>query len=240
MKSMNIVNTPAAMNAAETAMNSLRAAAINAMAAYDVAESKKAEITAAAYNDAVKAMRDAVAAYNDAALANMYDTFIESGAPIEKLARALHWSKMAIVTKKDTGTMMQGRSTRFDLLNLLKYAAEHDRPIEGAADIAAAMTAAAAAIADHISANITKEGGASVATVKAALQAVLDKLGIEKLFARSKDIRFIEYAVTRARELGELAKITPAAVAPYIMDVVNAQIYGKVYTFAADKKADAE
>lgn len=231
--------TPAAVEAITTeSIEALRSALKVAVEKYDAATATKTEMTAAAYLDIVEAKDKAAAAYNAAVLASHYDRFLSTDSPVAALARALHWSKLVPVTAKEGGTTLRGRSTRFNLLDFIKYAAEVEKPIANADAIKKAIVAASESIADYVIAQVTKEAGASIQTPKAALRAVFGLLGIDGLTVRSKDMRFITYAVTHARELGELSKITSASVAPFIMDIINAQVNGVEYHFAEEKKEE--
>ncbi len=66
---------------------------------------------------------------------------------------------------------------------------------------------------------------------KAALETLIQAIGLEGVHARSVDVRFIAYAVTRAHKLGELAQIKESAIAPYIMDVFAMQLRNAEYKF---------
>lgn len=233
-------STPAPIEAAANKnMTALREAMTAAVKRYDAATSTKTELTAAAYLDIVEQKDKAVNAYNAAALTACYDRFLSAdGSPVAALAKCLHWSRLVATTSKDGGTMLRGRSTRFNLIDFINYAADTETPIVNGDAIKSAMKTAAETLSAYVLAQVTKEGGMSIDAPKKALQSALDTLGIDKLFACSKDVRFIAYAVTHARELGELAKITPATVCPFIMDVVNAHINKVSYHYAEEKKEE--
>lgn len=231
--------TPAAVEVIATEnLDALRLALKAAAEKYDAATATKTEMTAAAFLDIVEAKDKAAAAYNAAALESHYDRFLSTDCPVAALARALHWSKLVPVTAKEGGTTLRGRATRFNLLDFIKYAADHEHAIVNGEAIKAAVTAAAETLSAYVLAQVTKEGGMSIAAPKSALEKVLGLIDVDKIHADSKDVRFIAYAVTHARELGELSKITPATVAPFIMDVINAKLNGVKYRFAEEKKEE--
>ena len=68
---------------------------------------------------------------------------------------------------------------------------------------------------------------------KAGLYNFVSKLGIAGLKVRNTDVRFLSMAVTSARDLGEVAEITPAHLVPYLMDLVYVQTEELQYNFAA-------
>ena len=99
------------------------------------------------------------------------------------------------------------------------------------------VNSACSAVASFVLSSIQKdEDGISVSAVKAGLYNFVSKLGIAGLRVRNTDVRFLSLAVTRAHDLGELAEITPARIAPYLQDLVILQLDGRQYNFAAKEE----
>lgn len=216
-------------------------------AAADFAANKNAkeEVTAKVMEDSASALDEAVSKYNDAVLAEAYAEVAASDSPVVALCKRFAWSKMYTSLQKDKSTgaltvQLNSRRTRFSLINFLDYCEEQEVEIPNAPAIRNAIVKAARVLSEYVLGSIVTKKDENVKTcniktAKDALEELIEAIGM-KSHARSVDVRFIAFAVTKARDLGELAKITDSSLAPYLMDVFHVQIEKKQYKFEEKKE----
>ena len=235
----------AKVNTSTISKDNLYTAAKEAAKVYAVALNKQDEVTAKEFYNAKEAMDKSIVAYNDATLKEAYDELLSADNPIVALCRRFAWSKIVARsvtnnTSKTISISLNGRRTRFNILDFLDYAEKEDYVFPNAAAIKNTMTLSARTLTNYIRGCITNEKTTPIGTAKSALQQLIDAIGMEDVHANSVDVRFITFAVTKARDLGELAAITDSAVAPYIMDVFHVQINRLAYKFEQKKDEKAE
>ena len=128
------------------------------------------------------------------------------------------------------------RRARVNLLDYLKHAELKGVTLPTSVDMLRNLLESACnTLSAYVLASIQQDelSSVSVSNVKAGLYNFVSKLGISGLKVRNTDVRFLSMAVTRARDLGELAEITPAHLVPYLMDLVYVQNEELKYGFAA-------
>jgi len=69
------------------------------------------------------------------------------------------------------------------------------------------------------------------------MEKLFKTMGLD-IHANGKDVRFIAYAATRARGLGELAEITERTITPFIIDVISIRERGVEYKFEEKKEEE--
>jgi len=190
-------------------------------------------VTAAAKAAAAESMNKATAAYNEAVKCAAYDLAIASDSPIGYICRARKYTALHPNKDRKSGAVgTRALSTRFDLLDFLKYATE--KKVEGIQtdNLTSSLKNLAAhmrLLVDHTS-NHGYDAHAKKALISAArnclYKEVMSLSGIEGLRARDNDVVALAYCITRAKELNQFADITAATVCPFIMDMFNAQLAG--------------
>lgn len=127
------------------------------------------------------------------------------------------------------------RRARVNMLDYLKHVDDVGLELSVSTDtLRNLLESACSALASFVLSSVQQdEDGISVSVVKAGLYNFISKLGIAGLKVRNTDVRFLALAVTRARDLGELAEITPNRLVPYMQDLVILQLDGRQYNFAA-------
>ena len=211
-----------------------------AAANLDAARLNAKNVTYADGLDASAALSNALTALNNDMLSSLFDSYLETGVPVEALCKAHFWSRWyAKTNKKDNATTLETRRTRLDLYALLDYAKEIEKPIPQDNAIRTAIAMTAHKVSDYVLSTLTRENAMSIQEPKKALAALIELLNLDGVKARSVDMRWIVYAVTKARDLGELAAINEKSIVPYLMDVLYVQMTGKTYQFE-EKKAEEE
>lgn len=228
-------NTNSTTTTTVNTLEALRKDCTCAMQAYDKAAADKSTITAAALNDAAAKVEKAINAYNAHVLETAYADCLDADNPIAAIARRHEWSKMRHSKKQGT-SVMEGVSTRFNLLDFIAYTEKTSTPIPDAAVIKTQLSHVTDTISNYITRRLSDDETASIKVPADALEKLIRTIGIDGVHGRAKDIRFIQYAATRPGKLGELRTMKDKAVAPYIMDVFFTQLAGVPYKFE-DKKA---
>lgn len=199
-------------------------------------------VTAKEYLDACAALSDALNVYN---CATMEQAFSECSTLADVIKRAHFSSIYAKFDKKTGATSLVGRSTRFPLGAFLDYHKEAKHDISGAVAFADAVGVLVKSLRAFVGSEVTfvegtKSGKAvKISIVCDALKAVMDAVGIEGVYARPKDVRFLSYAVTGgSASIGALREINRADVEKYLIDVYSVQLNKQAYGF--EKKDSKE
>lgn len=220
----------------------LIAAARKAAKELDTVRAAKDKKTWAQGMDASEALNNALAALNEDVLTEVYTDALRTDAPITAICKAMAYPRWyAKTNKKDNVTVLESRSTRLSVLDFIKFAEESDTfdSIKDGDKIKTALCDAARKVSDYVLDTLKSEKTISIQTPKKALNALFSLLKIEGVIARSVDMRFIVYATTKAKKLGELAAITDKSIVPYIMDVISVQLRGVEYKFE-EKEEEAK
>lgn len=207
---------------------------------YSSALMRQDEVTAKELYDAKEALDKLVCEYNDASLKESYDDLLGNCNPIIALCSRFAWGKLYTSaqtdkTSKTISIQFNSRRTRFSLLDFLAYAEKEGYQWDNTTTIRNVLTLTARTLSDYIIGCVTKDKSVSMADAKSALSDLVTAIGLKDVHARSVDVRFVSFAVTKARDLGELAVVTDASVAPYLMDMFHVQLNNLEYKFE-DKK----
>lgn len=192
-----------------------------------------AKVTAAVSAAANDAMTKATNAYNTAVKEAAYEIALASEHPVGYLCKARKHTTMHPRSDKKAGVTTTSRSARFDLFDFIEYAASEkvNKPVAGADMLKEKLAAVAEKLGEYVDASMKKDANPVTKHCAAALEDLCKYIGVPGVHGRAKDVRFLSYAVTKAKELGELSKITADTVAPFIMDMYHVQLLGKEYTF---------
>ena len=217
--------------------NSAREAACAYYAQKDSATIKAVDLAQLKTN-----MDNAISQLNEVTLHNAYKRALAEEAPISALCKAYQVTKFVPRNTKN-GVSIVGQQVRVNILDFLAYCEEnHLNAGANAEAVKVDLSALANVLAENIRANIHTENGKSTKDIKSALEALCKTIGAEGVHGRSKDARFLTYAVTKAKKIGELQDITAETVAPYLSDVFMVQLRKVEYKFESEaneeKKAE--
>lgn len=216
---------PATITAARAALlDTARAAARN----YDNVHNDDTSVLKAV-KAVDKAMNDALKALNDDMLTEVYTTAMAAPSPMAALAKTAFYPKWNKKTVKGV-TSLETRETRLNVVDFIDWAADNDSPLKNADAVKTALADTARKVADYVLAEITTDKGGSVRATLPAMEKLFKAMNLD-VHANGKDVRFIGFAATKARKLGELAEITADTVTPFIMDVVTIRERGIEYSF---------
>ena len=196
--------------------------------------------------DAERALQDALNSANTERLQRLYADCDAAENPLQALLTNRAWSPYVVRKNKDRTTLrvsvnLMTRRSRVNLLDYLQHVDKTGIELSVSTDtLRNLLESACNALASFVLSSVQDEDGIPVAAVKAALYNFISKLGIAGLKVRNTDVRFLALAVTRARDLGELAEITPSRLVPYMQDLVILQLDGRQYNFAAKEGKKAE
>ena len=197
--------------------------------------------------DAERALQDALNSANTERLQRLYADCDAAENPLQALLTNRAWSPYVVRKSTDRTTLhvsvnLMTRRARVNMLDYLKHVDDVGLELSVSTDtLRNLLESACSALASFVLASVQQdEDGISVSAVKAGLYNFVSKLGIPGLRVRNTDVRFLALAVTRARDLGELAEITPSRLVPYMQDLVILQLDGRQYNFAAKEGKKAE
>lgn len=197
--------------------------------------------------DVERALQDSLNSANAERLQRLYADCDAAENPLQALLTNRAWSPYTIRKSTDRTTLhvsvnLMTRRARVNMLDYLKHVDDVGLELSVSTDtLRNLLESACSALASFVLSSVQQdEDGISVSVVKAGLYNFVSKLGIAGLRVRNTDVRFLALAVTRARDLGELAEITPNRLVPYMQDLVILQLDGRQYNFAAKegKKTD--
>lgn len=191
--------------------------------------------------DAETALQTALNTANTQRLERLFTECDHADNPLQALLTSKNWSPYIARRKTDPKTgkisyTVMTRRARVNLLDYLKHAELKGVTLPTSVDMLRNLLESACnTLSAYVLASIQQDelSSVSVSNVKAGLYNFVSKLGISGLKVRNTDVRFLSMAVTRARDLGELAEITPAHLVPYLMDLVYVQNEELKYGFAA-------
>lgn len=193
--------------------------------------------------DAEQALQSALSSANTERLHRLYTDCDAAENPLQALLTNRAWSPYAIRKSTDRTTLhvsvnLMTRRSRVNMLDYLRHVDDVGLELPVSTDtLRNLLESACSALASFVLSSVQQdEDGISVSSVKAGLYNFISKLGIAGLKVRNTDVRFLALAVTRARDLGELAEITPNRLVPYMQDLVILQLDGRQYNFAAKEK----
>lgn len=193
--------------------------------------------------DVEAALQSALNSANSERLQRLYADCDSAENPLQALLTNRAWSPYTVRKNTDRTTLhvsvnLMTRRSRVNLLDYLQHVDKTGIELPVSTDtLRNLLESACNALASFVLSSVQQdEDGISVANVKAAMHNFISKLGIAGLHVRNTDVRFLALAVTRARDLGELAEITPARIAPYLQDLVVMQLDGRQYNFAAKEE----
>ena len=200
-----------------------------------------AKVTAAVSLAAKESMDKAYSAYNDKVKKNAYSLALASESPIAYLCKARNYSSAHARCDKNGVVSNVFRSTRFDLLDFIAYAKSKNinLPVAGSDDFKAKLKVFAEKLSDYVLACIRKEEVTNIKQAVESLEAVCRCIGVPGVHGRKKDVRFMGFVATRAKELGVLSTIDDKAVVPFIMDMYHVQLLKKEYAFEEKKSESA-
>ena len=191
--------------------------------------------------DAQTALQTALNKINAQRLERLFTECDVANNPLQALLSNKSWSPYVARRKTDPKTgkisySIMTRRARVNLLDYLKHAELKGVTLPTSVDVLRNLLESACnTLSAYVLSSIQQDelSSVSVSNVKAGLYNFVSKLGIAGLKVRNTDVRFLSMAVTRARDLGELAEITPAHLVPYLMDLVYVQTEELQYNFAA-------
>ena len=199
--------------------------------------------TAQQRSDVERALQDALNSANSERLQRLYADCDAAENPLQALLTNRAWSPYTVRKNTDRTTLhvsvnLMTRRARVNLLDYLKHVDDVGLELPVSTDtLRNLLESACNALASFVLSSVQQdEDGISVSSVKAGLYNFISKLGIAGLRVRNTDVRFLALAVTRARDLGELAEITPSRLVPYMQDLVVMQLDGRQYNFAAKEE----
>ncbi len=199
--------------------------------------------TAQQRSDVERALQDALNSANAERLQRLYEDCDSAENPLQALLTNRAWSPYTVRKNTDRTTLhvsvnLMTRRSRVNLLDYLQHVDKTGIELSVSTDtLRNLLESACNALASFVLASVQQdEDGISVSSVKAGLYNFISKLGIAGLKVRNTDVRFLALAVTRARDVGELAEITPSRLVPYMQDLVVMQLDGRQYNFAAKKE----
>lgn len=193
--------------------------------------------------DVERALQDTLNSANAERLQRLYADCDAAENPLQALLTNRAWSPYTIRKNTDRTTLhvsvnLMTRRARVNMLDYLKHVDDVGLELSVSTDtLRNLLESACSALASFVLSSVQQdEDGISVSAVKAGLYNFVSKLGIAGLKVRNTDVRFLALAVTRARDLGELAEITPNRLVPYMQDLVILQLDGRQYNFAAKEE----
>lgn len=201
--------------------------------------------TAQQRSDVERALQDALNSANTERLQRLYADCDSAENPLQALLTNRAWSPYTVRKNTDRTTLhvsvnLMTRRSRVNLLDYLQHVDKTGIELPVSTDtLRNLLESACNALASFVLSSVQQdEDGISVSAVKAGLYNFVSKLGIAGLRVRNTDVRFLALAVTRARDLGELAEITPSRLVPYMQDLVVMQLDGRQYNFEEGKKKE--
>lgn len=197
--------------------------------------------------DAETALQNALNKANTAKLEEIYTSFDKTENPLQAFTSVRAWNpyivrKTTDRTSRQVSYSIMNRRQRLSILDYLKHAEDQGITLPTPADVLRdLLDSACTTLSAYVLSCIRSEDvpAVSISNVKAGLYNFMSKLNVPSLKVRNTDVRFLAMAVTRARDLGELAEIDASHVAPYLMDMIYAQAHGIDYGFAS-KEAKKE
>lgn len=213
----------------------LRDALHLAMSKLDAIKNHPCDFTMQESASIMDELNKAKSAYSIRCLTDMYDCIASAENPVMELCNRRSWDMPVVKshTEKTTGMIcstLEARKTRLSILSFIEYT----KTGEDNKAIIEAIKAFSADLKHLVLANITNEQGGSVAKCKESLDVALKLMGQKA--CKKSDIRFMEYACTRAAGLGELSDFNETTVAPFIMDVVHTHAENIGYKFEMREK----
>ena len=190
-------------------------------------------LIACEYLDTMDDMDTAFSGYNKGLLSENYATM----TTLSDVFTRRHYSPLHSQWDKKNNTFKAvARVTRFNALDFVK-----EKKLD--TTFPEKVKALADKLAAFIKSEVTYDGkgkkSVSVKEVVPALAAVVEEIGIEGVYARVRDVRFLAYTVSGgSSSIGSLRVVDPARVATMLIDVYHVQMTGGVYDF--EKKADNE
>lgn len=205
-----------------------------AMENANMARENTDSILAASYLDTMDDMDGTFADYNKELLSAAYE---EMTTPADVMRRA-HYSPLHSQWDKKANTFKAvSRKTRLNVLDFIEKKG-----------IKSALPETIKALADKLTAFVQSEvqfdgkgkKAMNVREVGPMLSAVIEEIGIDGIYSRVRDVRFLAYSCTGgAATIGTLRDITPAKVALALIDVYHVQLTGGAYAFESEvKKAE--
>lgn len=234
---MKNTNTTTATAANNEALRKEAQAAITAVEKLD-----KNTTTSAAMAAAIEKRDKALTAYTAAVKYDLYAQCMKEDNPLRALCALGTYPKYK-VKKEDGASVLGCEDTRISMLDFLAYADESGQPIKDAHLIKTKLDRVAEVVAAWVHGKVQDEV-TRIDLPKEALSELIALCGFDSkdggkykpVHARSIDLRFIAFAVTKARGLGKLGRITAKSVTPYIMDVFHIQLTGGKYDFESSSK----
>ena len=228
MKNNTTNATTLSMSTSETRaalLSSARDAFIKLNNLQNDAEAKNKDILSAR-----EGYESALSALNLDARNNAYASALLDANPVAALCKATHYTRFAFRAKK-TGVECASLTARLNLLDFFAACEEGkvSLPVE-IQPVKNALAKVATAVKTMVNEGVTKETMSTKAT-KEALVDFIKTTGVEGVHGRSVDARFLAFAVTKAKEMGELADITVESVVPFVMDMFHVQLLGLEYKF---------
>lgn len=196
--------------------------------------------TAADATAARESLEKATAAYNDGVVTRAYQAAAADDNPVAFLCRARHYTSLHVIDHKKEGIKAQSRTVRFNLYDFFQWVeGNKDVSVDGISGIKDAISAFVEVFRDYIRSSIQKDEAVGIKSVVASLESLCRLLNVDGVHGRKKDVRFLMLACVGAdKTLGCLKKVTPATVAPYLMDMMEVQLKNKEYDFASSKKTE--
>lgn len=178
------------------------------------------------YLDTMGDMDTTFAEYNKGLLADAYS---EMKTPADVMKRAYYSPLHSQWDKKTKAYVAMSRKTR---LNVLDFIAKKELD----STLPEKVKALADKLAAFIKSEVTYDGkgkkSVSVKEVVPMLSAVVEEIGIDGVYARVRDVRFLAYSCTGgSASIGSLRKVEVSRVAALLVDVYHVQLSGGAYDF---------
>lgn len=183
-------------------------------------------LIACEYLDTMEDMDTAFSGYNKGLLADNYATM----ATLADVFTRRHYSPLHSQWDKKNNTFKAvARVTRFNALDFVK-----EKKLD--TTFPEKVKALSEKLSAFIKSEVTYDGkgkkSVSVKEVVPALSAVVEEIGIDGVYARVRDVRFLAYTVSGgSSSIGSLRVVDPARVATMLIDVYAVQMTGGVYDF---------
>lgn len=179
-------------------------------------------------------------------LAKEFADFDRASNPLYAFAHRRFWNPVYMRrtsdrTTKQVSFSLTSRRQRLNVLDYLKHAEDKSITLPESVDtLRNLLNSACKTLSDYVLSCIRDDtvSTISVSNVKAGLYNFVSHLHIDNLKVRNQDVRFLAMAVTRARDLGELAEVDAPHVAPYLMDMVHVFLEDKEYGYNTNDKKD--
>lgn len=183
-------------------------------------------LIACEYLNTMEDMDTAFSKYNKGLLADNYATM----NTLADVFTRRHYSPMHSQWDKKNNTFKAvARVTRFNALDFVK-----EKKLD--TTFPEKVKALSDKLSAFIKSEVTYDGkgkkSVSVKEVVPALAAVVEEIGIDGVYARVRDVRFLAYTVSGgSSSIGSLRVVDPARVATMLIDVYAVQMTGGVYDF---------